>query len=145
MSQCPFAEFPNLIDPETYVNGMPYDTLAEIRASGPIHYMDGSYQGVPYWLITGRDEIDFISKRPKLLPSEARSALAEEYPEDEMNLIQRNMTINQDPPRQMKSRKIVRATFTPGAVESYEPSFRQLCHRCYCCSKHRKQWKGLSP
>ena len=125
MSQCPFAKFPNLIDPETYVKGMPYETLAKIRASGPVHYMDGSYLGVPYWLITGRDEIDFISKRPKQFSSEARSALAEEFTEDEMNLIHRNMTINQDPPRQMKSRKIVRATFTPGAVDSYEASFRQ--------------------
>lgn len=125
MSECPFANFPNLIDPETYVNGMPYETLADIRRSGPVHYMDGSYEGVPYWLITGRDEIDFISKNPKLFSSEARSALAEEYSEEDMEMIQRNMTINQDPPRQMKSRKIVRATFTPGAVDSYEPSFRQ--------------------
>ena len=75
MSQCPFANFPNLIDPETYVNGMPYETLAEIRRSGPVHYMDGSYQDVPYWLITGRDQIDFISKNPKLFSSEARSAV----------------------------------------------------------------------
>ena len=125
MSECPFANFPNLIDPETYVNGMPYETLAEIRRSGPVHYMEGSYQGVPYWLITGRDEIDFVSKRPKQFSSEARSALAEEYSEEDMELIQRNMTINQDPPRQMKSRKIVRAAFTPAAVDSYEPSFRQ--------------------
>lgn len=125
MSQCPFANFPNLIDPETYVNGMPYETLADIRRSGPVHYMDGSYQGVPYWLITGRDEIDFISKKPKLFSSEARSAIAEEMPEEELELIHRNMTINQDPPRQMKSRKIVRATFTPSAVDSYEASFRQ--------------------
>ncbi len=125
MSECPFANFPNLIDPETYVNGMPYETLAKIRASGPVHYMDGSYLGVPYWLITGRDEIDFVSKRPKQFSSEARSALAEEFSEEDMVLIQRNMTINQDPPRQMKSRKIVRATFTPGAVDSYEASFRQ--------------------
>jgi cytochrome P450 len=125
MSQCPFANFPNLIDPETYANGMPYETLAEIRRSGPVHYMDGSYQDVPYWLITGRDQIDFVSKNPKLFSSEARSALAEEYSEEDMVLIQRNMTINQDPPGQMKSRKIVRATFTPGAVDSYEPSFRR--------------------
>jgi cytochrome P450 len=124
MSQCPFADFPNLIDPETYANGMPYDVLAQIRASGTIHYMDGSYQDVPYWLITGRDEIDFISKNPKLFSSEARSALAEEYTEEDMEMIQRNMTINMDPPRQLKSRKIVRATFTPRAVDSYEPSFR---------------------
>lgn len=125
MSECPFANFPNLIDPETYVNGMPYETLAEIRRSGPVHYMDGSYEGIPYWLITGRDEIDFISKKPKLFSSEARSAIAEEFSEDDLAMIHRNMTINQDPPRQMKSRKIVRATFTPSAVDSYEPSFRQ--------------------
>lgn len=125
MSQCPFATFPNMIDPETYVNGMPYETLREIRQSGPVHYVDDSYQGVPYWLITGRDEIDFISKNPKLFSSEARSAIAEEFTEDELALIHRNMTINQDPPRQMKSRKIVRATFTPAAVNSYEKSFRQ--------------------
>ena len=124
MSQCPFADFPNLIDPETYVDGMPYETLAKIRASGPVHYMDGSYEGVPYWLITGRDEIDFISKKPALFSSMARSALAEEFTEEDMDMIHRNMTINQDPPRQMKSRKIVRATFTPSAVDSYEPSFR---------------------
>lgn len=124
MSQCPFADFPNLIDPETYVDGMPYETLRDIRKSGPVHYMDGSYEGVPYWLITGRDEIDFVSKKPALFSSMARSALAEEFTEDEMEMIHRNMTINQDPPRQMKSRKIVRATFTPGAVDSYEESFR---------------------
>ena len=76
-------------------------------------------------MITGRDEIDFVSKNPQLFSSEARSALAEEYSEEDMELIQRNMTINQDPPRQMKSRKIVRAAFTPAAVDSYEGSFRQ--------------------
>jgi cytochrome P450 len=126
MSQCPFAKIPNLIDPEVYVNGMPYELLADIRRSGPVHYVaEDSYMGVPYWLITGRDEIDFVSKHPKLFSSEARSALSEEFTEDEMVLIHRNMTINQDPPRQMKSRKIVRATFTPSAVDSYEASFRQ--------------------
>lgn len=125
MSQCPFADFPNLIDPQTYVDGMPYETLAKIRASGPVHYMDGSYQGVPYWLITGRDEIDFVSKKPAKFSSMARTALAEEFSEEEVELIHRNMTINQDPPQQMKSRKIVRASFTPGAVNSYEERFRE--------------------
>ena len=70
MSECPFANFPNMIDPDTYVNGMPYETLHEIRKSGPVHWMDGSYEGVPYWLVTGRDEIDFVSKSPELFSSE---------------------------------------------------------------------------
>ena len=25
MSQCPFAQFPNMIDPSTYEQGMPYE------------------------------------------------------------------------------------------------------------------------
>lgn len=125
MSECPFANFQNLIDPDTYAEGMPYDELAKIRKSGPIHYMDDPKTGVPYWLVTGREEIDSISKNPTLFSSEARTALADEYTQEEIETIHSNMTINMDPPRQMKSRKIVRATFTPRAVDSYEARFRE--------------------
>ncbi|MEH6570962.1 MAG: cytochrome P450 [Halioglobus sp.] len=124
MSQCPFADFSNMIDPDTYANGMPYDELARIRQAGPIHWMEDPTAGVPYWLVTGRDQIDYISKNPKLFSSEARSALAEEWSEEELDNIHRHMTINMDPPRQMKSRKIVRPSFTPKAVGAYEERFR---------------------
>ena len=56
MSGCPFANFPDMIDPDTYVDGMPYDTLKEIRDSGAVHWMEGQHLGVPYWLVTGREE-----------------------------------------------------------------------------------------
>lgn len=125
MSECPFANFKNMIDPDTYANGMPYDELERIRQSGPIHYMDDPVHGVPYWLVTGRDEIDHISKRPQLFSSEERTAMAEEYSPEDIKNIHSHMTINMDPPRQLKSRKIVRATFTPRAVDSYEARFRE--------------------
>ncbi len=125
MSECPFAKFPNMIDPDTYANGMPYDTLRDIRASGPVHRMDGSYHGVPYWLVTGRDEIDFISKNPGIFSSEANTALSEEFDPEEITGIHNHMIINMDPPRQLKYRKIVRAAFTPSAVESYRERFQQ--------------------
>ncbi len=66
MSQCHFANFPNVTAAETGVNGMPYEALRDIRRPGPVHYRDGSCQGVLYWLITGRDEIDFISRFMRL-------------------------------------------------------------------------------
>ena len=126
MSQCPFANFPNLIDPETYVNGMPYETLRAIRESGPVHWMDGSYEGVPYWLVTGRDEIDFVSKNPKIFSSEARTALSEEW-DEELLPLQRQMIINMDPPRQLKYRKIVRAAFTRDFLGgAYDRALRAL-------------------
>lgn len=126
MTSCPFA---NLIDPDTYAKGMPYAELKRIRDDGPVHYMEDPTRGVPYWLVTGRDEIDFISKNPALFSSEARSALAEEFSEEELATIHRHMTINMDPPRQLKSRRIVRATFTPSAVDSYESRFREHARR----------------
>ena len=108
MSQCPFADFQNLIDPDTYVNGMPYETLHEIRKSGPVHWMEGTYMDVPYWLVTGRDEIDFVSKHPEIFSSEAATALSEEW-DEEMMPIHNQMIINMDPPKQLKYRRIVRA------------------------------------
>ncbi|MFK8050356.1 MAG: cytochrome P450 [Halioglobus sp.] len=124
MSQCPFANFSNLIDPDTYADGMPYEELARIRQSGPVHYMDDPTMGVPYWLITGRDEIDYISKNPALFSSEERTALAEEWSQEEIDTIHTHMTINMDPPRHMQNRRIVRSSFTPTAVGAYEDSFR---------------------
>ena len=126
MSTCPFA---NLIDPETYANGMPYEELKRIRDDGPVHYMEDDIRGVPYWLITGRDEIDYISKNPKIFSSEARSVLVEEWTEEEMATIHRNMTINMDPPRHLKNRRKVRTSFSPSAVDSYEGSFRAHAKR----------------
>ena len=128
MSECPFANFPNMIDPDTYVNGMPYDTLRAIRDSGPVHWMEGTYMDVPYWLVTGRDEIDFVSKNPQIFSSEERTALSEEW-DEEMMPIHNSMIINMDPPRQLKYRRIVRAAFTPRAVDCYEERFREHARR----------------
>jgi cytochrome P450 len=125
MSRCPFANFSNMVDPDTYADGMPYDELARVRQSGPVHYMDDPTMGVPYWLITGREEIDYISKHPLLFSSEEKTALADESTQEDLENIHRHMTINMDPPRHMTNRRIVRSTFTPRAVGAYEERFRQ--------------------
>ncbi|HEB26348.1 MAG TPA: cytochrome P450 [Porticoccus sp.] len=114
-----------MIDPATYQEGMPYEELKRIRQSGPIHYMEDKVYGVPYWLVTGRDEIDKISKNPAVFSSEAGTALAEEWSPEEIDTIHKHMTINMDPPRHLKSRKTVRRVFTPKAVDSYEARFRE--------------------
>ena len=106
MSPCPFANFSNMIDPDTYANGMPYEELARIRKSGPIHYMEDPTMGVPYWLVTGRDEIDFISKNPAMFSSAERTALADETTPEDLENIFSNMTINMDPPRQLNRARL---------------------------------------
>ena len=79
MSQCPFA---NLLDPDTYAEGMPYDTLKEIRHSGPVVYMEDPLTGVPYWVITRQEELDFVSKNPAIFSSAEKTAFQMESDPD---------------------------------------------------------------
>lgn len=126
MSQCPFA---NLLDPDTYANGMPYDKLHEVREAGPIVRIDDPITGVPYWVVTRRHELDEVSKNPTLFSSAARSAFPMEYPQEMVDGIHAHTIINMDPPIHQKVRRIVRAAFTPKRVESYEENFKQHARR----------------
>lgn len=125
MSQCPFS---NLLDPDTYKDGMPYEMLREIRQAGPVVKMDDPITGVPYWVVTRIKDMDFVSKNPKLFSSAARSAFPMEMDEFTVEM-QQNTIINMDPPRHQKVRRIVRNAFTPKRVDSYEPSFREHARR----------------
>ena len=112
MSQCPFS---NLLDPDTYKEGMPYQMLREVRQAGPVVKMDDPITGIPYWVVTHIEDMDFVSKNPKLFSSAARSAFPMEMDEFTVEM-QQNTIINMDPPRHQKVRRIVRNAFTPKPV-----------------------------
>ncbi len=125
MTQCPFT---NLLDPDTYAEGMPYQALKEIRDEGPVVRIEDPLTGVPYWAVTRVEEMDFISKNPKLFSSAERSAFPME-PDENLLEVHRNTIINMDPPIHQKVRRIVRNAFTPKRVESYEANFREHAKR----------------
>ncbi|MDB3856088.1 cytochrome P450 [Halieaceae bacterium] len=125
MSQCPYA---NLLDPDTYVNGMPYEALKEIRDVGPVVWMEDPVYGVPFWAITRKKELDFVSKNPKLFSSaEGTPFPMEPLPGREGN--HHHFVIGMDPPKHQKYRRIMRDAFTPKAVESYRPRFRKYAKK----------------
>lgn len=70
MGGCPLV---NLIDPDTYAEGMPYDELRRYRAQGPVVWHEDPRTGVPYWAVVGQQELDYVSKHPELFSSAARS------------------------------------------------------------------------
>ena len=115
MRQCPFA---NLLDPDTYANGMPYAELKKIRDAGSVVKMDDPITGVPYWAVVRQQEMDFVSKNPKVFSSAARSAFPMEYSQEMVEGIHHKTIINMDPPIHQKVRRIMRAAFTPKSVDS---------------------------
>ena len=127
MSQCPYS---NLLDPDTYSQGMPYQKLSGMRSeAGPVIKMDDPITGVPYWAILGCEEMDYISKSPKLFSSAERTGFPMEFPQDLIEAVFRLQIINMDPPDHVKYRKIVRRAFTINAVNSYRPKFEAHAKR----------------
>ncbi|MEH6607024.1 MAG: hypothetical protein V7711_15685, partial [Pseudomonadales bacterium] len=126
MSQCPFS---NLLDPDTYANGMPYEELRRInREGGPVVKIEDPITGIPYWAITGQEEMDFISKKAKIFSSRERLAFPMEM-DDGLIEVQRNTIINMDPPLHQKLRRLTRNAFTPSAVDAYIPLFQEHARR----------------
>ncbi len=123
MSQCPYT---NLLDPDLYRAGQHQRRLLELRqkADAPIIKIDDPIDGIPYWAVIGRDEVDYICKHPELFSSAKKSAVPTEMSEEDLAR-QRLMLVNMDPPEHGKFRRIARNAFTPKAVESYRETFAQ--------------------
>ena len=133
MNQCPFA---NLLNPDTYAQGMPYTRLKEIRDAGPVVKIEDPISGTPYWAVTRIAEMDEVSKNPALFSSAERSAFPMEYGDDIVKM-QRLTIINMDPPQHQKARRIVRNAFTPKRVESYAARFREHARLIVNAVAHR--------
>ncbi len=126
MSQCPFA---NLLDPDTYAEGMPYEKLREIREAGPLVKLDDPITGIPYWVVTRQEELDIVSKDPGRFSSAERSPFPMEFDDWLITDVHQKTIIGMDPPEHQIVRRIMRAAFTPKNVDAYEPLLREHAKR----------------
>jgi cytochrome P450 len=126
MSECPYS---NLLDPDTYAEGMPYDALQEIREAGPVVKIDDPITGIPYWVVTRQQELDFVCKNAKIFSSAERSPFPMEFEDWIITDVHRKTIIGMDPPEHQLVRRIMRNAFTPKNVDSYEPKLREHAKR----------------
>jgi cytochrome P450 len=126
MTGCPYA---NLLDPDTYAEGMPYARLKEIRDAGPLVKLEDPITGIPYWAVTRQAELDAACKNPALFSSAERSPFPMEFDDWLVTDVHRKTIIGMDPPEHQVVRRIVRNAFTPKNVDACEPSFREHAKR----------------
>lgn len=122
MTQCPHFD---LAAPETYAGGMPREVYKYLRNEAPVYWHEDPAQGPGFWAVTRLEDLDFVSKNPRLFSSEEKSCLLNESGEEELSLMRMQM-INMDPPKHLKYRRLVRSAFTPKKVDSYEARFREI-------------------
>ncbi len=112
----------DLYSPEVFVQGVPHDAFRLLRAEAPVHF-HAEPGGVGYYAITKYDDIVAISKNPGLFSSARGATNIQDYPPEDLSLVQM-MMLNMDPPQHAKFRRIARTGFTPRMVAALEPSVR---------------------
>jgi len=104
---------------------MPREVYKYLRNEAPVYWHEDPAQGPGFWAVTRLEDLDFVSKNPRLFSSEEKSCLLNESGEEELSLMRMQM-INMDPPKHLKYRRLVRSAFTPKKVDSYEARFREI-------------------
>lgn len=127
MNRCPHL---NILNPDLYQGGAPHAAIAKQRHHDPVYWLDNdALVGDGIWVLTNRDEIDYVSKNPQLFSSwENTCVIHEKSAQTDLDMMRLQM-INMDPPDHLKFRRIVRGVFTPDAVDSYRPRLQAIVTR----------------
>lgn len=104
----------DLADPDTYLQGMPYEAFRRLRERAPVAWHPyGDKPG--FWALTGYDEIQAVSRDSHTWSSEATGVFLDiPAPEDSYQLAL--MMLTMDPPRHTALRALVSRAFTPRHV-----------------------------
>ncbi len=112
-------------DPLTYVTGVPYAGLAELRDTyGVVPVAEPALTGWPegpgYWLVLGHQAVEGVLRDPKTFSSALGGTQIRDpaTPED-LAYVQR-MMLNMDPPEHSRLRRLLAKSFTPRAVARLE-------------------------
>ncbi len=109
----------NLIDPDTFVRGVPDEQFTFLRREAPVFWHDDPYGG--FWALTKHADVVMANRDSKLFSSFARSPLYNvEDPESIEQL--RLMMLSLDPPDHTKLRLIVNRAFTPKRIKALQQS-----------------------
>lgn len=115
-TECPYA---NLMDPALIANGMPNDLIKQIRDAAPAVKIDDPITGVPFWAVTRKEAIDYVSANNDLFSSALRGAPPMEMPQKQVDQNLSRLFLNMDPPLNLEYRALIRDNFTPAAVAGY--------------------------
>ncbi len=114
----------DLIDPETFADGLPLEQFAAMRADAPVfwHEQKGSW-GDGFWVVTRHADVQEVSRIPEVFSSWERGALLHTGPavDEELQLqMTRMLMLNMDPPEHSQYRNIVQRAFTPRTIRALE-------------------------
>jgi cholest-4-en-3-one 26-monooxygenase len=116
----------DLSDPDTFVDGIPFDAFRTLRREAPVYWQPEKNGGRGFWCITRYADLMAISKDPLTFSSARGGTNIFEVPEEDLSML-RLLMLNMDPPKHNKFRRLVSTGFTSRMVTQLEPHVREIC------------------
>jgi cholest-4-en-3-one 26-monooxygenase len=122
----------DLIDPDTFAEGVPFGAFARMRKEAPVfwHPQEGAYGG-GFWVVTRHHDVQEVSRQPEVFSSCQRGALLStgNARDEEISLQHtRLLMLNMDPPEHSQLRNIVQRAFTPRTIRALEDRLREFAN-----------------
>jgi cytochrome P450 len=114
-----------ILDPDTYVRGVPNALLAELRRESPVVWLeepaaDGWPGGPGFWAVLRHADVKAVLRRPEVFSSQLGATQIRDPATPEALAYVRRMMLNLDPPEHSRLRGLLSRAFTPRAVARLE-------------------------
>ncbi|WP_433467760.1 cytochrome P450 [Spirillospora sp. CA-142024] len=119
----------DIIDPGVYERGgIPHRQFQWLRDNDPVHWHQDPNDGVPgFWAVTRHEDVVAVSRRADPYSSRERSAMFEEFSDEDIALYGQ-MMLFQDPPDHTRLRSMVNKGFTPRMIGRLQDHIRRICN-----------------
>jgi cholest-4-en-3-one 26-monooxygenase len=111
---------------DQYIEAVPHDQFKRLRAEAPVFRHPDPDAAEGYWALTAHADVVFVSRNPELFSSQEKTAMINEYDQDQIDQ-QRLFMLNQDPPNHTQLRGLVNRGFTPRMIARLEERIQQTC------------------
>lgn len=125
----------DLADPDTFVNGVPHEALAELRRSDPVHWqpMDGE---PGFWAVLRHADVVRVARHPEIFSSFAGGITIEDVEGPTLQRV-RSMLLAMDPPRHSAHRAPLSGHFRPRTIAGLEGRVRDICREIMDTARDR--------
>ena len=113
----------NLADHDSFVDGVPHDTFAQMRAEAPVHWTEAYGGQKGFWSLSRYADIMAAQRDPETFSS-AQGIRIEDQSREEY--LARRTFQETDPPEHTVTRRAVNPAFAKPVVAQFEPLIREL-------------------
>ncbi|HEV7957889.1 MAG TPA: cytochrome P450, partial [Acidimicrobiales bacterium] len=122
-SMSPDATAVDITSHDTYVEGIPHEVFAEMRATEPVAWTEEADGGRGFWSLTKYDDVLLASRSTQLFSSRLGIRIEDMDPEETEA---RRTMMEMDAPEHTKLRRLVSRPFAPKTVAAYEDAVRGI-------------------